>query len=544
MTLTVTEATWTFVGSPAYAAICIVASLVAILVLVVLVFQQELVHATGVPDDLARLYQAIAPVAAPGSQATDAPAGLSHRRANGVTAPLVLCFAVIVVLRLVEIAYPQPQTGLSSAPEGNTPAPRPTATAIAARMASQFYFAGGVSSSSEHTFVDLLNPTAQVAGVQLTFFFGNGAQYTRKLSVLPASEQVIPVASLENSVGPFGLRITANQQIAAQLRLSRDGKDGDSLPGSSLGTSWYLAEGYTDLTFHESVAILNPDPQRATQVVLHLLPQRKDEGSYLPETVAPHSQLVIDVNSLAPSMTLGMVVTADRPVAVTRALTFGNNAYGVTLQAGSTMTAKTWSVAAGTTTKPIETFLLLLNPSADAAHVTARFYGTTGKLLDTKRLLVGASERATLRLNDDLSAARFSSVVESDQPIVVEQAEYSRAPNSSYSAGSDVLGSPRAASRWLFADGDTTAGKSTELLQLFNPTAKELTIEAAFYGTDGKMTMQKITVGPHALLDVDVSRLLPRFAPLHGAVLRSTNGLGFFAQQILSTSHPSTRRST
>ncbi|MGH2388574.1 MAG: hypothetical protein ACRDIE_10260, partial [Chloroflexota bacterium] len=214
---------------------------------------------------------------------------------------VLLCFVIIVVLRLANIVYQQ--SLINAATTRAVSAGSPARSAAGATPSFfRVFMAGGVTSPSEHAYIDVLNPTAQLAHLHLTFFFGKERSNTRLLSVPAASWQEVPVASLETFTGSFGLRIVADKQIAAVLRLSRPGRDDDAITGNAgPATTWYLAEGKTSPPFRESVAILNPNSQRAAHVILHLLPQGNVAPRNVSETVAAHSHRVVDINELAPN---------------------------------------------------------------------------------------------------------------------------------------------------------------------------------------------------------------------------------------------------
>jgi hypothetical protein len=307
---------WTFVLSPIYTVISLMVGIVTILVLAVLAMQHELASMNG------------------GSGRP-----LRRPRGKGAMVSVLLCFGLIVMLRLTDLAYQRPGSLVVSAA---APTAQPTtistqSTSLAAiPQSSQFYFAGGVSSSRERASINLLNPEAQITNVYLTFFFGAGVSATQTLSIPPTSHQEVPVASLEQSTGSFGLRVVADHLIAAQVEISRGGEPDDLLPESSiLSTRWYLAGGRFHQTFRESVLILNPDPVRTAHLVLHLNPQGKATGLAVRETVAPHSQLVVPMHSPEPKEALRLIITSDTPIAVTRIFTFGKNSSSVIRQAGS-----------------------------------------------------------------------------------------------------------------------------------------------------------------------------------------------------------------
>src|SRR5205823_11073109 len=71
------------------------------------------------------------------------------------------------------------------------------ATAVGRRpVAAQLYFAGGLNTAREHSFVQLRNPHRQPAHVRLTFYLSTGATRTTTMVVRPTSQKVIPVAGI------------------------------------------------------------------------------------------------------------------------------------------------------------------------------------------------------------------------------------------------------------------------------------------------------------------------------------------------------------
>ena len=202
------------------------------------------------------------------------------------------------------------------------------ATAVGRRpVAAQLYFAGGLNTAREHSFVQVLNTNRQPVRVGLTFYSSTGATSTKTVDVGPTSQKVIPVAGTRRVSSTFGLYVKANRPISAQLHVTRAGKDDDTLAGAAgLGQTWYLAEGYTGQSFQERVSILNPDPQAAARVSLRLLPVGGRPGKTVPVNVPPHSNYVADINRLLPHQPLSIIATANRAVLVERTLIVGSEA--------------------------------------------------------------------------------------------------------------------------------------------------------------------------------------------------------------------------
>ncbi len=406
-----------------------------------------------------------------------------------------------------------------------------------------FYFAGGINTATAHSVVQVLNTNNQPATLSLHFYFDNGATYNKTATVAAHAQAVIPVSQYGLPSGTFGLQLNADRQVSAQLSIQRDGRDGDTLLGNTgLGTTWYLAEGYTGLTFHENVSIMNPDPSVAAHVQLQLLPFGGRAGKSVTVTVAPHSNSVTDINALLPGQSLSIIATSDHSVVVERTLTFSTNGYGMTTRAGSNGPATSWLFAEGTTVNRFQTFLTVLNPNATSALVTASFYSRTGTSLGSRTILVTGRSRANLKLNDLFNASGVASVVTSNQPIVVERPEYFGSPNGYRIAGSDVFGRNGAGVRWSFPAGDTQG--HSDFLLVYNPSATTVPIDVTAYGSDGRMLTQRIAVPPTVRYNIDVGRLFPGLAAQHGIVLTSASGTGFVAEQTVFAPDHSTLQST
>jgi photosystem II stability/assembly factor-like uncharacterized protein len=188
-------------------------------------------------------------------------------------------------------------------------------------VAAQFYFAGGLNTAREHSFVQLRNPNRKPVRVELTFYSSTGATSTTTVNVGPTAQKVIPVAGIKRLSGTFGLYVKANRPISAQLHVTRAGKDDDMLLGAmGLGTTWDLSGGYTGLTVQDRVSILNPAGKTA-RVQLRLLPVGGHRGTTVQVRVPAHTNAVVDINRLLPHQSLSIIATANRAVLVERTLT-------------------------------------------------------------------------------------------------------------------------------------------------------------------------------------------------------------------------------
>ena len=422
-----------------------------------------------------------------------------------------------------------PSTGTSTA----TASPPPV-------LPRRFCIAGGVETASDHASLALLNPDGAPAHAVVTLYFAGGAPATASVTVPARAQRGYPVASLTTRRGAFGLCVAADRSISGQLTLTRSGRDGDSLLGSpALGQHWFLAEGYTGLTFHETVALLNPGDRAAT-VALHLLLPGGKGNRTVTETVGARGERVVDINALAPRTSVSIVADADRPVLVERTLTFSSGGYGLTTRDAAPDAATSWLFAEGSTRAPFQTFLTVLNPGGRVAVARVAFFGVNGRRLGGKTLTLAPRSRATLGVNSIVpDTSGVASVVTSDRPIVVERPEYFGSPNGTNVAGSDVFGRAGTARRWVVPGGTVAAGDS-EFLLLYNPSARAVPIDITFYNTrNGGTATARVTVAAGARYTFDVNAYQrgtrghpgPRLAASHGAVLQSRSNGAFVVER-------------
>jgi hypothetical protein len=422
------------------------------------------------------------------------------------------------------------------------------ATVRGRRSTQTYYLAGGVESSTEHTALDLLNTSAQRARVAYTLYLQSGETTRGTLTVGAHAARVVPVSRLTHLRGSVGLALRTDRPLAAQLSLTRQGRDGDTIPASP-GTArrWYLAAGETARTFHESLAILNPDRTRPAQVRLRLLPSGGGRSRIVTLRVRPHTHLVQDINHLLPGQSPSIIAEASRPVVVERRLTFSRDVhghdFGLTTRLGTTAPAPVWLLAQGMPRPHGQASLTLLNPSTRTAHVTLRFYGSSGRLVGRRTVRLNGPGRAQIALPSTGPARGAAGVLTSDQPLVVERPEYGGSPNGLRTAGSAVLGRNGVAPRWSFPASDTRRGER-EVLLLTNPSAATVRVVVTRYGSDGRTVQRHATLPPHGQSTLDVGRSFPAATGVHGESVTSTNGDGFLAEQMVFAASGSTVQRT
>ncbi len=396
---------------------------------------------------------------------------------------------------------------------------------------STFFFAGASTAGGDETEIAVLNPQLHPSELTLRFYLPAALPVERAVEVPGQTRITLALSRYVPGVRGFGLRLDADRVVAAQMIVRR----GNRNPYTSLGSGllsqrWYLAEGYTGLSFHETIYVLNPGPA-ASSVSLRLLPFN-GKGARSFRYVVPSERIVgIDVNRLYPRASLAALITSDLPTSVERVLTFGDGAYGATGNPGTPRAATTWLFAEGSAAGRNQTFLTILNPGRKAARVTAVMVDQHGHALGARTVVVQGLHRGNIRLNDVTHAAAIATTLTSNVPVVVERPFYLGNPNKGHTGASLVFGRSGSGTRWTFPAGDSRTG-ARETLLLLNPTVNTLAVRVVFFSTTGETTTRSFSVKPGARFTIDVRKAVPELAnSLHSVQLSATSGKGFVAEQ-------------
>ena len=398
-------------------------------------------------------------------------------------------------------------------------------------VASTFYFAGANTANGDDTQIPIVNPQPLSTSITLTVYLPAATPIQYAITVGASSRSTVVLSQYVQNVAGFGVRLQADRVVGAQMVVTRGVNNPYTTIGNSLlETQWYLAEGYTGLTFQESIYLLNPQGSDAT-VQLRLLPFNGGAARTATYIVPAQRTYSINVNALFPRASIAAVVVSSVPIMVERVVTFGSDAYGATGNSGANQAATNWLFAEGSSANGFQTFLTILNPSPRPANVTALFFDTSGHLLGGRSIVVDPLHRGNIRLNDTTHASSIATSVTSSQPIVVERPFYFGNPNAARTGGSIVYGRNGTGLSWIFPDGNTTLGSNEYLLAL-NPNPAPLSLHATFYLTNGSVVTQSFSVPAGARLTLNVNKVVPAVGgTLHGTKLSSTNNLGFIAEQ-------------
>ena len=396
---------------------------------------------------------------------------------------------------------------------------------------SAFYLAGASTAGGDATDLAIVNPQRTAASVAIVFYLPSRPSFTRSLVVPARTRATVHLNRYVGAVHGFGLLVRARQDVAAQMIVYRSSRNPyTTLGNGQLSTRWYLAEGYTNLTFHQTLYLLNPG-QRPARVRVHLLPANSRRAHIVTVVVPGQRTVGLDVNRLYPGQSLATIATSDNPICAERVLTFGHGGFGATGNGGTAMAASTWLFAEGATLGGRQTFLTILNPNRRRATVSALLHDERGAIVGVRTIVVDGGHRGTMRLNDTVHAAALASTVSSDAPVVVERPYYTNNPNEGRPAATLVYGRGGLGTRWTFPAGDTRRG-AHDVLLVFNSNHVSLRLRAAYYLSTGHVVTTSFTVPANARYTIRVNSVAPALAnALYGVQLASLDGRGFVAEQ-------------
>ena len=419
------------------------------------------------------------------------------------------------------------------------PAPTPPPPPVSVTAGSTtWYFAAGRTDAGFSEQIAVLNPNGRDVHGTITLYYGTDQIKTYPFSLRPTTRGTYDVGQILGTQARVAAMVQADAPIAVARTTQRGAEDRMATTGvAAPARIWYMAEGYTSLTFQEELDLLNPGNQPAR---VHIVwPQFNGKAPVAYDlTLGPRSHQTIPVNSRVDRASHATVVSADQPIVASRTILFGARQQGADSKAGVTGGSRTLYFAEGSTNNGFEEYLTILNPSATApARVTATFYDRAGLLLGTRTIVIDAMHRGNIKVNDVTRNTAIATVLQSDQPVVAERSMYFGAPNGGTGGGTVVFGVPTPALGWAFATGNSQPGYA-EFELLFNPNATASSVEATYYADNGQVVRSDFTLAARSRLNIDLNRSVPGLPRgYHGLILRSTNGVPFVAEQAIYTNN-------
>jgi hypothetical protein len=361
-----------------------------------------------------------------------------------------------------------------------------------------WYFAEGSTAPPFDLWLLIQNPNMSAVTAIVTYMKGDGSRHVQQVWLPPISRRSIFV----NQVVPnaeISMKVEADALVFAE-RAMYFGHDGHSSVGvAAPSTRWYMAEGNTGGGFDTWILLQNPlnSPANAVVTLIGSNGERREVVMGVP----PTSRRSIYVNSVMPEGEVSAIVSSDNPLVVERAMYYQRTGGHGSVAAGQA--GRSWYLAEGEVGNGFDTWILALNPGAAPANLRVTYMREDGTTHVGYHAIAPGS-RLSLLVNSLLAPGRFGTVVESDQPIVVERSTYFAEGRGSH----NVVASPMLAQEWYVPEGSTNP-PFTEVTAVLNPSDRESRLTVTFMRIDGNTQAREFLLGPTSRLTLNINDLLP-----------------------------------
>jgi hypothetical protein len=345
------------------------------------------------------------------------------------------------------------------------------------------YLAEGAVNAFFRTDIAIANPDAANPALTLVRLQpeGGGGEKNTPVAVPAMAQRTVTRDTIGGlHTGSFSAVVESDRLVVVDRTMTWDGGEyGASSESASVqpAATWYFAEGATGGPFDLFYLLQNPNE---TPVDLEIKYLRALGESPLTKSyhLEPRSRRTIWVDEerfpddggapllSATDAAAVIQVTSGGPILAERAMyafASGESFAAGHASAGIRTPSTEWFLAEGATGSFFEMFILLANPNANEAAVSARFLLTDGTVF-TKEYVVPGNGRVTVWVDQEeipagsgikpLSDVALSTTLKSDQPIVVERAMWWPQEAGGWREGHSTAASTESATRWVTAGGE------------------------------------------------------------------------------------------
>jgi hypothetical protein len=399
-----------------------------------------------------------------------------------------------------------------------------------------FAFAEGATGSFFSTDLLFANPSTVDVPVFIDFLKEDGTIVPHAL-VLPAQRRttlaVDAIPGLEATATAAIVQTDQSSPIVVErtMRWNESGYGASTEKGATaLSRTWYFAEGSQGF-FSTFLLLVNPHIS-ANEVTVRFL-RESDSPVTRTYTMFPLQRLTIDAGSVPALVdrSFGIEVTFAEPGLAERSMYFGTQALWDAghESAGVPAPATDWYLAEGATGPFFETFVLVANPTNDAATATFTFLPEAGTPV-TRVHDIPAGGRLTINIEaEDPALANLGAVgtrVTSTVPVIVERSQYwPYTPDRWYEAHNS-FGQTETATHWGLAEGRVGgAAEYKTYVLLTNPDqGATAQVTLTFLREGDAPVVKAFTIAPASRLTVDVgSAQVPEITDgAFGTIIEST----------------------
>jgi hypothetical protein len=267
---------------------------------------------------------------------------------------------------------------------------------------------------------------------------------------------------------------------------------------------WYLPEGSSSWGFECWLLIQNPNPSQTNCTVKYMI-----EGASpvsVTKSIPPKSRKSFNIADDIGSHDASIEVSSELPVIPERAMYKNDRREGHD-SVGTTTPSNDYFLAEGTTNWGFTTFVLVQNPNEGPATVTVTYMTGSGPQAQEPFVMQGNS-RHTIRVNDVLPNADFSTQVHGSSPIIAERAMYWGVGSKYGEACHDSIGVPKASNQWYLAEGSTNGGFET-WISVQNPGSKDTIAQITYMTEAGAVPGPSLDLKAHTRQTVNVANTVP-----------------------------------
>jgi hypothetical protein len=261
-----------------------------------------------------------------------------------------------------------------------------------------------------------------------------------------------------------------------------------------------LAEGCTDYGFETWVLVTNPNDGDAQVTVSYYTEEGPRNAD--PVTVPAHSRMTMNASATIWAKSSGVRVGSDVPVFVERAMYWDNRVEGHTAT-GTAAGSKEWYLAEGCTDYGFETWITILNPGDSDTVADVRFLTEDGQE-QGGTVGVPALSRTNVKVNDWVSDANVSTLINAQDPVVAEVSLYGQGRRS----GTCSMGAKTPERKWYLAEGATHSGFDTWLL-LFNPQGEKARVTVNVDSQGSELEPIELVMEPRSRTTLHLNDVLP-----------------------------------
>jgi hypothetical protein len=337
-----------------------------------------------------------------------------------------------------------------------------------------------------------------------------GGPRTRSAIVLPALSMTVINPRDDIGVSDFSTVVECKEgePIAVDRRMTWTGPGARSQEGhSSIGVTapadtWYLAEGSSSWGFECWLLVQNPNSQVANVALTYMIEGEGPRTVY--HQVPAASRASFNMETDIGRKDASVKVTSDVPVIPERAMYRNNRREGHD-SVGTTSPSNDYYLTEGSSDWGFTTYVLVQNPGDRATNVDITFMTSKGPVA-MPTFSMQPDSRRTIKVNDILPGADFSTKVHGSSPIIAERAMYWTTATGE--ACHDSIGMDSPHSVFYLPDGQTSAGHETWTL-VQNPNDVPVQVSIAYLTPSGPGPVIVDKIAANSRKSYDMAQQVP-----------------------------------